>query len=102
MELVLDTLPSGAQRFGRIGVLLASIFICAVLAYFSFKHTYQLWLYDDVTMTPPYFKTWPSAAAIPLGYALISLRMFIQVLHLFDPVRFPASEPAGARLHVHE
>jgi TRAP-type C4-dicarboxylate transport system permease small subunit len=102
MELVLDALPPAARRLSHMGVLLASIFICAVLAYFSFKHTYQLWLYDDVTMTPPYFKTWPSAAAIPLGYALISLRMFIQVLHLFDPGRFPASEPAAATFHAPE
>lgn len=96
MELLLDALPPDARRLTEIGVLLASVFICSVLALFSFKNAYQLWLYDDVTMTPPYFKTWPSAAAVPIGYALISLRMFIQVLHLFDPDRFPANEPAGS------
>ena len=78
-----------------MAVLLVSIFICAVLAYFSFKNALQLWRFDDVTMSPPYFKTWPSAAAIPIGYALISLRMYIQVLHIYDPDRFP--EPARRR-----
>jgi TRAP-type C4-dicarboxylate transport system permease small subunit len=102
MELVLDALSPGARRLAHMGVLLASVFICSVLAYFSFKNAYQLWLYDDVTMTPPYFETWPSAAAIPIGYALISLRMFIQVLHLFDPDRFPANEPAESSLSAHE
>ena len=77
-----------------MGTLLVSLFICAVLAYFSGKNALQLWRYDDVTMTPPYFKTWPSAAAITIGYALISLRMWVQVLHLYKPDRFPANEPA--------
>ena len=71
-------------------------------AYFSFKNAYQLWLYDDVTMSPPYFKTWPSGAAIPLGYALVSIRMYIQFLHLYDPDRFPANEPAAGGFHAVE
>ena len=94
MDLVLDAVSPAARRYAEVATMLISIFICAVLAYFSLKNAYQLWLYDDVTMSPPYFKTWPSAAAIPLGYALISVRMYIQVLHLYDPDRFPANEPA--------
>jgi TRAP-type C4-dicarboxylate transport system permease small subunit len=102
MDLVLDALAPAARRFAEIGTLLISIFICAVLAYFSGKNALQLWRFDDVTMTPPYFKTWPSAAAIPLGYALISVRMYIQVLHLYDAERFPANEPSGGGFHAVE
>ena len=102
MDLVLDSLTSGGRRIARMGTLLVSIFICAVLTYFSFKNAYQLWLYDDVTMSPPYFKTWPSGAAIPLGYALISIRMYIQFLNLYDPDRFPANEPAAGGFHAVE
>jgi TRAP-type C4-dicarboxylate transport system permease small subunit len=93
MDLVLETLAPRMRRIATMGTLLLSIFICAVLAYFSGKNALQLWRFDDVTMTPPYFKTWPSAAAIAVGYALISLRMWVQVLHLYDPERFPANEP---------
>jgi TRAP-type C4-dicarboxylate transport system permease small subunit len=102
MDLVLDALAPAARRYAEMATLLVSIFICAVLALFSFRNAYQLWLYDDVTMSPPYFKTWPAAAAIPLGYALISVRMYIQVLHLFDPGRFPANEPAAGGFHAVE
>jgi TRAP-type C4-dicarboxylate transport system permease small subunit len=102
MELVLEALPPQAQRRSRIGVLLASVFICSILAYFSLKNAIQLWRYDDVTMSPPYFKTWPSGAAISLGYVLVSVRMFIQVLHLYDPDRFPANEPAPVEHGSHE
>lgn len=94
MDLLLDALAPESRRYTNMVVLLVSIFICAVLAFFSLKNAIQLWLFDDVTMSPPYFKTWPSAAAIPLGYALISLRMFIQVLNLYDPERYPANAPA--------
>jgi TRAP-type C4-dicarboxylate transport system permease small subunit len=102
MDLVLDALAPGARRYAEMATLLVSVFICAVLALFSLRNAYQLWLYDDVTMSPPYFKTWPSAAAIPLGYALVSLRMYIQVLHLYDPDRFPANEPAAGGFHAVE
>jgi len=100
MELVLDLLPSGAQRVARMATLLVSLLTCAVLAYFSAKNAYQLWLYDDVTMTPPYFRTWPSAAAIPLGYVLITIRMWIQVMNLWAPKRFPAYEPDDPLTHT--
>ena len=51
MELLVDNIPATAQRWLNIITLTASIFICAVIAWFSYKHTYQLWEYDDVTMT---------------------------------------------------
>jgi hypothetical protein len=50
-------------------------------------------------MSPPYFKTWPAAAAIPVGYGLIAVRMYIQVLHLYDPARFAENAPAGGHSH---
>jgi TRAP-type C4-dicarboxylate transport system permease small subunit len=98
MDLLLDALSPEARRVTNMVVLLVSIFICSILAFFSLKNAIQLWRFDDVTMSPPYFKTWPSAAAIPLGYALISLRMYIQVLHLYDPDRFASNEPAHGGL----
>lgn len=102
MDLLLDVLSPRVRRWAQMATLLLSILTCAVLAYFSFRNAHQLWQYDDVTMTPPYFKTWPSAAAIPLGYALISIRMWLQVLNLFDPARFPADAPGDTLVHTVE
>jgi TRAP-type C4-dicarboxylate transport system permease small subunit len=102
MDLLLDALAPAARRYAEMATLLVSIFICAVLALFSFRNAYQLWLYDDVTMSPPFFRTWPAAAAIPVGYALVSVRMYIQVLNIFDPGRFPANEPAAGGFHAVE
>ena len=41
-------------------------------------------------------------AAVALGYLLISLRMYLQVLHLYDPDRFPANEPEAGGFHAVE
>lgn len=99
MDLVLENLAPGARRRATMATLLISIFVCAILAYFGYKNALQLFTYDDVTMSPPYFHTWLSAAAIALGYGLVSLRMFVQTLNLYDPGRFPAHEPAGGGVH---
>ena len=89
MDLVIEALPTGLKRIATVATLLISVFVCAILAWFSFKAAHQLWLYDDVTMTPPYFKTWPSGAAISIGYGLLAARMFLQALTEIDPDRFP-------------
>jgi len=102
MDLVLDALSPGVRRYATMGTLLLSIFVCAVLAFFSAKNALQLWRYNDVTMTPPYFPTWPSGASIALGYTLICFRMYVQLLNLYDPKRFPANEPAEAGFHAVE
>jgi TRAP-type C4-dicarboxylate transport system permease small subunit len=102
MDLVLDALAPNVRRYAFLATLLVSIFICAVIGWFAFKNARQLWEYDDVTMTPPYFRTWPAAAAIPLGYVMVSLRMYLQFLHTLNPGRFAAYEPPDAELHQYE
>jgi TRAP-type C4-dicarboxylate transport system permease small subunit len=102
MDLVMDALPPKPRRYATMAAMLISIFICSVLAYFSAKNALQLWRYDDVTMTPPYVKTWPSAASIPLGFFLVALRIFVQFLHMADGERFPPYEPVNAELHQYD
>lgn len=94
MDLLLDALSPSWRRRADILTLIVSIFVCAVVGWFSTKLTYQMWLYDDVTMTDPYFKTWPWAATIAFGYVQISLRMMVQLMTRLDPERFPDDTPA--------
>ena len=77
---------------GLITTLLLSVMTCAVLSFFSSKYAYTEWLYDDVTMTPPYWRIWPSAAAIPLGYMMIAIRLYLQALHLIAPDFYPQDD----------
>ncbi|MCB1511005.1 MAG: TRAP transporter small permease [Hyphomicrobiaceae bacterium] len=94
MDLVLDLMAPGARRWATVATLIASIFICAIFAWFSYKLAYQQWDYDGVTASPPYYKTWPAAASLPIGYALCAVRMFLQVLNLVAPDSYPDYAPA--------
>ncbi len=92
MVVVVDALPPGARRVADLVALILSLLTCAVLAYFGTKYAYSSWEVDDVTMTPPYWRTWPSSAAIALGYFLLSVRMWLQVLRIVAADRFPEPE----------
>lgn len=85
MTLIIESLPPKVSRILEIITLLLSVCTCAILSYFSYKHAYGAYVIDDVTMTPPYWRIWPSAAAIPVGYMLVSIRMYLQALHLIAP-----------------
>ena len=89
MSLVIDLLPTDARRVTDIFTLTLSALTCAVLAYFGAKQALFSWQIDDVTMTPPYWPIWPSAAVVPIGYLFLAIRMFLQVLQQAAPDRFP-------------
>lgn len=91
MTLVVDNLPPKAERISDIAALAISAVTYIILTYFSAKHALRGWEYDDVTMSPPYFPTWPSAAVVPLGFFLCTLRLYLQMLYRIVPDRFPPS-----------
>jgi len=102
MTLVTDALPAKVRRIVEMVTLLLSMGICSILSYFGAKYAYGLWDYDDVTMTPPYWHTWPSAAAISLGYGMMAVRMWLQFLHAWKPDTFPDGPADDSNLHTAE
>ena len=93
MSLVVDALPIRIQRVTNIFTLGLSVLTCAVLAYFGAKQAFFAYEIDDVTMTPPYWPIWPSAAIVPIGYGLLALRMLLQIFQHIAPTRFPEPPP---------
>ena len=85
MTLLVDNLPPGIQNKVEIVTLLLTVFTCSILSYFSFKFAYGEYEIGNTTETPPYFLTWPSAVAIPIGFALVSIRCYLQALHRIAP-----------------
>jgi len=102
MTFVVDALPKKVRRVTDILSLVVSALTCAALAYFSSKNVWLAWIYDDVTMSPPYWPVWPSAAVIPLGYGMLAVRMILQILQKLVPQRFPAPIVEHSDLHVTE
>lgn len=85
MTLVIESMPPNVRRIMEITTLLLSVCTCAILSYFSYKNAYHTYVIDDVTMTPPYWRIWPSAAIVPIGYMLVAIRMYLQALHMMAP-----------------
>lgn len=102
MDLVLDAMSPGLRRRATVLNLAVSIVVCAIIAWFSAKNALQLWEYDDVTMTEPYFRTWPWASTIALGYGLLCLRMIAQLLSIISPDRFPDDTPPALDQGLHQ
>ncbi|MFP6749348.1 MAG: TRAP transporter small permease [Alphaproteobacteria bacterium] len=102
MTFVIDALPKKVRRVTDILSLTVSALTCAALAYFSSKNAWLAFDYEDVTMSPPYWPVWPSAAVIPLGYGMIATRMSLQILQKLMPDRFPPAIVEHSDLHVAE
>ena len=102
MTFVIEALPKNVRRVTDILSLIVSSLTCAALAYFASKNVWLAWIYDDVTMSPPYWPVWPSAAVIPLGYGMLSVRMILQILQKLMPGRFPKPIVEHSDLHVTE
>jgi TRAP-type transport system small permease protein len=98
MTMVVDSLAEPNKRRLEALTIGLSMFIYGVLTYYSGAQAYRSFEFDDVTMTPPYFKIWPSAAAVSLGFFLCTLRMYLQFLKRVYPNRFwfPDKRPPGA------
>ncbi|MBT3533528.1 MAG: TRAP transporter small permease [Rhodospirillaceae bacterium] len=102
MTFVVDALPKKVRRVTDILSLIVSALTCAALAYFSSKNAWLAWSYEDVTMSPPYWPVWPSAAVIPLGYGMLAFRMILQVMQKLVPQKFPSPIVEHSDLHVAE
>lgn len=92
MSLLIDNLPPRVKNNVEIVTLLLTVFTCSILSYFSFKFAYGEWEIDNVTETPPYFLTWPSAVSIPIGYGLVAIRCYLQALHRIAPEYYEAKD----------
>jgi TRAP-type C4-dicarboxylate transport system permease small subunit len=93
MNVVIDHLPPALRHATEIAVKVLAIAVYAVLCFYSAKYAYRTWQFHDVTMSPPYFLIWPSAAIVPIGIFLVTLRVYLEVLHLLFPKLLPATEP---------
>lgn len=96
MTIVIDHLPPALRHFMEILVKVLAIAIYTVLCFYSAKYAYRTWQFHDVTMSPPYFIIWPSAIMVPIGIFLVTLRVYLEVLHLLFPKLLPGTEPGLA------
>ena len=92
MTLVTDMLPPNIRRYTEIVTLTLSALTTSVLAFFAYKLSLDHYQIDNVTETPPYWHTWESSGAVAVGYFMISIRMWLQALHLIAPNYYPQDD----------
>lgn len=102
MTLVVENLPPRTKHFFDVAAFAISAITYGILTYFSAKHAYRGWLFDDVTATPPYFPTWPPAMVVPLGMFLCAVRLYLQMLREIFPHRFPILPPEKEEIIIGE
>ncbi len=96
MTIIIDHLPPAWRHTTEIVVKVLAIAVYAVLCFYSAKYAWRTWQFHDVTMSPPYYVIWPSAIMVPIGMFLVTLRVYLEVLHLLFPKLLPGSEPGLA------
>jgi C4-dicarboxylate transporter, DctQ subunit len=96
MTVLIDHLPPALRHAAEVLVKLLAIAVCALLCFYSARYAWRSFVFHDVTMSPPYFPVWPSAAMVPVGLFLLTLRIYFEVLHLLFPKLLPAGEPGLA------
>jgi TRAP-type C4-dicarboxylate transport system permease small subunit len=102
MTLAIDQLPASWRHASEVFVKLLSIGVCAVLCFYSARYAWRAWEFHDVTMSPPYLLIWPSALMVPIGLFLLTLRIYLETLHLLFPRLLPATEPGLASASTDE
>lgn len=105
MEFVIDNLPPGWRRRAELVSLLLSLAVFMLITYVGGAKAYESWRMNDTSMGLIAFPLWPSKAFVPVGSALLCLRLMMQLADVWSgrqaaPTGGEASIPTGAKTPV--
>lgn len=94
MEIVLKQFSGRSLWIAEtIGVLL-NMWVIAVLLVYGYDHFDRAFTFGDTTIDGDY-PLWPSKLIIPVAFAVLELRLFINLLGYIRLVRRPTAAPIG-------
>ena len=97
MEIILKRIRGRALWvFEAFGTLLV-IVIVAILAWFGYEHFLRAWNIGDSTIDIE-IPLWPSKLLVPVAFAILLVRLFIQLLGFLRLSARPEAEPIGIPL----
>jgi len=79
MDILHDRLPEWGRHLVDAFTLSVALVAFVVIAWFSGLAAWMAWDMGDVTPTA-YLQTWWSKAAVPVGSALLCLRLLMQLI----------------------
>ena len=97
MEIILKRFQGRALWILECLGTLTVIGIVAILAWFGYEHFLRAWTIGDSTIDIE-IPLWPSKLLIPIAFAVLLVRLFIQLLGFLRLSAHPDAEPVGIPL----
>ena len=97
MEIILKRLRGRALWIVEFLGTLTIIGIVAILAWFAYEHFLRAWTIGDSSIDIQ-IPIWPSKLLVPLAFAVLLVRLFIQLLGFLRLSAKPDAEPIGIPL----
>jgi C4-dicarboxylate transporter, DctQ subunit len=94
MELFLKMAPGRLQYAMEIAGTLVGLFIIGVLTWYGFEHFLRAYQLGDSTIDAE-LPIWPSKLVVPVSFALLWLRLLVQLAGYTRLWRDPLAEPVG-------
>lgn len=94
MEIFLSAIKGRSKWIAEAVQTAATIFIIAILTYYSFKHFQRAWVIGDSTIDIQ-LPTWPSKLMIPIAFATLTLRLLVQFAGYVRLIIDPKLQPIG-------
>ena len=97
MEIILKRLRGRALWIVEFFGTLTVIVIVAILAWFGYEHFLRAWTIGDSSIDIQ-IPIWPSKLLVPIAFAILLVRLFIQLLGFLRLSAEPNAEPIGIPL----
>ena len=97
MEIIIKRFRGRALWIVELLGTLTVIGIIAILAWFGYEHFLRAWNIGDSTIDIE-IPLWPSKLLVPVAFAILLVRLFIQLLGFLRLSADPDAEPVGIPL----
>lgn len=94
MEMLLKVAKGRAQWALEAFGTLVALFIIAVLAWYGYEHFWRAWTLGDSTIDAE-LPVWPSKLVVPIAFALLWLRLLVQLAGYVRLLLWPAAPPVA-------
>ncbi len=94
MELVLDHMKGRTLWLMEVAMTVVALVVIAVIGYYGYDHFLRAYHSGDSTIDAEY-PVWPSKLVVPVAFAILWLRLLIQLAGYLRLVGSPDAEPVG-------
>ena len=94
MELVLDHMKGRTLWLMEVAMAVVALVVIAVIGYYGYEHFLRAYHSGDSTIDAEY-PVWPSKLVVPVAFAILWLRLLIQLAGYLRLVGSPDAEPVG-------